>query len=336
MKSNKKIDVHHHIFPKAYVDALKNAGVNNSLGVDFPKWTFDTSLKKMKEYGIKIAMLSISTPGVYFDGIDVPEGFSEKLARLTNEVIAEAKEKYPDRFGGFATIPMLNVEAAIEELNYALDTLHLDGVCLMTNYQGKYFGDEYFAPFFKELDKRKVVVYIHPTDPGGEFANETGMPNALIEAPFDTTRAVANMMFNGVLDKYKHIKYILSHGGGTIPFLAWRLAGIEYGQNGKRPPVIRAIYDFLVNGEPTKGLKHLKNMYYDTAAVSGEYAVKTLQSFAGPDHIVFGTDLCISKLGLITTKNLEKDGDFTDEEYRKMSYSNCLELFPGLRKYFHP
>lgn len=334
MKSNKKIDVHHHIFPKAYVDALKNAGVKNSIGVDFPKWTIDTSLKKMKEYGIKIAMLSISTPGVYSNNMEFPAGFSEKLARMTNEVMAEAKEKHPDRFGAFATIPMLNPQAAIEELNYSLDALHLDGVCLMTNYKGKYLGDEYFEPFFKELDKRKAVVYIHPTDPGTDYDFNTGMPNALIEAPFDTTRAVANMMFNGVLDRYKHIKYILSHGGGTIPFLAWRLAGIEYGQNGKRPPVVRALYDFLVNGEPTKGLKHLKNMYYDTAAVSGEYAVKTLQAFAGPDQIVYGTDLCISKLALITTKNLEKDGDFTDEDYSKMSHENCLRLFPALQKYY--
>lgn len=334
MKSNQKIDVHHHIFPAKYVDALNKAGVTKSFGVKFPKWTIETSLKKMKENGIKIALLSISTPGVYVQGIDFQNGLSEKLARLTNEIIAEAKAKYPDRFGGFATIPMLNSQAAIEELSFALDTLHLDGVCLLTNYKGKYLGDAYFEPFFKALDKRKAVVYIHPTDPGDDFGFETKMPNALIEAPFDTTRAVANMMFNGVLDKYTHIKYILSHGGGTIPYVAWRLAGIEYGQNGKRTPVVRALYDFLVNREPTKGLNHLKKMYYDTAHVSGDYAVKTLQAFAGPDNIVFGTDLCISKLASIVTKNLEKDGNFSEEEYRKMSYGNCLKLFPAFHKYY--
>jgi predicted TIM-barrel fold metal-dependent hydrolase len=335
MKTTNKIDVHHHIFPKEYVEALKNAGVKNSLGVDFPKWTVDTSFRKMKTNGIKIAMLSISSPGVYFNGIDFPEGFSEKLARITNEVIAETKHKYPESFGGFATIPMLNPDAAIEELNYALDTLHLDGVCLLTNYSGIYLGDAFFEPFFKELNKRNAVVYIHPSDPGEAYDFELGIPNALIEVTFDTTRAVANMMYRGVLDRYTNIKYILSHGGGTIPFLAWRLAGIEYGQKGKKPPVIRALYDFLVNGEPTKGLKHLKKMYYDTAAVSGDYAVKTLQAFAGPDNIVFGTDLCISKLAGITTKNLKKDGDFTDEEYDKMSYRNCLKLFPGLKKFYN-
>lgn len=335
MKTTNKIDVHHHIFPKEYVSALKEAGVEKTFGVDFPEWTSDTSFKKMKENGIKIAMLSISTPGVYFKGYEFPEGFSEELARLTNEIISDNKNKYPERFGGFATIPMLNQQEAIKEMNYALDALKLDGVCLMTNYSGKYLGHGDFEPFFKELNKRSAVVYIHPTDPGDDYDYELGMPNALIEAPFDTTRAVTNMMYNGILDRYPNIRYILSHGGGTIPYIAWRLAAIEYSQKGKRIPVIKTLYDFLVNGGPAKGLKHLKNMYYDTANVSGEYAVKALRSFAGPDHILFGTDLCVSKLATIITKNLAKNGDFSEDEYNKMSYGNSLKLFPSLEKYYN-
>lgn len=335
MKTINKIDVHHHIFPKKYVDALKTAGVDKTFGVDFPKWTVKTSFKKMKENGIKIAILSISTPGVYFKETEFPQGFSEELARTSNEIIAEKIKKYPESFGGFATIPMLNPQAAIDELNYAFDTLHLNGVCLMTNYLGKYLGNKFYEPFFKELNKRKAVVYIHPTDPGDDYDFEMGFPNALIEAPFDTTRAVTNLMYNGVLDRYPNIRYILSHGGGTIPYIAWRLAGIEYGQKGKRTPLFRTFYDFLVNKEPTSGLRHLKNMYYDTAHVSGTNAVKSLQEFAGPEHIVFGTDLCISKLAPIITKNLAKDGDFSEEDYAKMSYENCLKLFPNLEKFYN-
>lgn len=334
MKAINKIDVHHHIFPKEYVDALKNAGVKYSMSVDFPKWTPEASLKQMDKNGIKIAISSITAPGVYFEGIEFPEGFSEKLARMTNEAIADTREKYPERFGGFATIPLLNIQNAMEELTYALDTLKLNGVYLMTNYKGKYLGDESFDPFFKELDRRKAIVVIHPTDPGLEFDTGLEMPHALIEAPFDTTRAVANLMYNGTLDKHTNITYILAHGGGTIPFLAWRLAGIEYGQKDKRPPVIRAMYDFLVKGKPDKGLRYLKKMYYDTAVVSGNYAVNTLKAFAGSKNIVFGTDLYINKLASIVTKNLYKDGEFTDEEYNDVSYKNCLKLFPALQKFY--
>ncbi len=334
MKTANKIDVHHHIFPKEYVDALKNAGVENSFGVDFPEWTVETSLKHMKKNGIQIAMLSISAPGVYVNGVNLPDGFPEMTARMNNELIAKLKEQYPERFGGFATVPLLNMQASLEELNHAFDNLHLDGVCLLSNYLGKYLGDTEFDPFFEALNKRKAVVYLHPADPGPQFDAGLDMPYAHIDAPFETTRAVANLMHQGVLDKYPDIRYILSHGGGTIPYIAWRLASIEYAQNGKRIPVMRTLYDFLVNGEPTKGLRQLKKMYYDTAIVSGEYQVKTLQSFAGPDHIVFGTDLCIAKLAPIYVKNLAKDGDFTEEEYDKMSYGNCLELFPSLKKYY--
>ena len=332
MKTSNKIDVHHHIFPKEYLDELKSIGVDKSFGVDFPKWTVETSFKKMKENGIKVAMLSITTPGVYPEGVELPASFPENLARKTNEIIANYKQKYPGSFGGFATIPMLNPEAAISELNYALDTLHLDGICLFTNYKGKYLGDPFFDPFFKELNKRKCVVYTHPTDPDEDYNPGLDMPNAFIEAPFDTTRAVANLMRQGTLDKYPDIRYILSHGGGTIPYLAWRLASIEYMVVGKRMPLFRVFYDYLVNKEPTKGLNHLRNMYYDTASVSGESQVQTLQKFAGADHIVFGTDVCINNVASIVTKNLEKDGKFTDEEYDKMSYGNCLELFPSLKE----
>ena len=289
----------------------------------------------MKENGIKMAMLSITTPGIYFPNAKTSDDFSEKLARMTNEIIAETKNKYPDRFGGFATIPLLSEKAAFEELDFALDHLKLNGVCLLTNYLGKYLGDPVFELFFKELDKRKAVVYIHPTDPGSEYNFELGIPNAIIEAPFDTTRAVANLMYNGVLHRYPNIRYILSHGGGTIPFIAWRMALTEYGQKNKKPPIIRTFYDFLINGEPTSGLRYLKNMYYDTANVSGEYAVKTLQQFAGPEQIVFGSDLCISNLASIITKNLAKNGNFSEEEYNKMSYQNCLKLFPELKKYYN-
>ncbi len=334
MKPINKIDVHHHIFPKEYVDALKNAGVKNTLGAEFPEWTPKTSLKQMDKNGIKIAISSISSPGVYPEGVEFPEGFSEKLARTANEAIAYTRDENPGRFGGFATIPLLNLESAFEELEYALDTLKLNGVCLMTNYKGIYLGDERLEPFFKELNRRKAIVFVHPTDPGPEFDPGLDVPNALIEAPFDTTRAVANMMYNGTLDKYPNITYILAHGGGTIPFLAWRLAGIEYGQKDKKPPVMKALYDFLVKGKPAKGLRHLEKMYYDTAVVSGNYALQTLKAFAGSKNIVFGSDLSINKLASIITKNLHQDGEFTDEEYSDLSFYNCLKLFPEFEKFY--
>ena len=331
MKTTNKIDVHHHIFPEEYVDTLKEVGVEKSLGVKLPKWNTLTSLKKMKENGIQKAIVSITAPGVYFPEAEASEGFPEELARIANKSIAKLIKEYPEKFGGFATLPMLNQDAALDELSYALDELKLNGVCLFTNYKGKYVGHQDFDAVFRELNKRKSVVFLHPTDPGEDYKPNLDMPTAFLEAPFDSTRAVANLMQQGTLDKYPDIRFILSHGGGTIPYLAWRLASIEYLQTGKRMPLFRIFYDYLVNKEPSKGLNHLRNMYYDTATVSGEYQVKTLQKFAGPDHIVYGSDLCISTLASIVTKNLEKDGDFTEKEYDLMSYGNCFKLFPDFK-----
>jgi len=333
MNAINKIDVHHHPFPIQYVNAIKKAGIKKTLGVDFPIWTPDTSLKVMDDNEIKTAILSITAPGVYSPDPNVcfPDSLSKDLSRMTNEIIAETKKQFPGRFGGFATIPMLNPEHAIEELNYAIDYLKLDGVCLMTNYNGIYLGDDIFDPFFNELNRKKIIVYIHPASPRkGLDSGMKDIPDALIEAPFDTTRAITNLMFRGVLEKYSDIKYILSHGGGTIPFLAWRLSMIAY--KGISPQLVNVL---IKKGEPTKGLELLKKMYYDTALVSGTPALKALLHFVDPKKLVFGSDFYVAKeLAPIITQNLTKDGEFTVQTLQDMQYGNCLELFPQFKKYF--
>ena len=332
MEPINKIDVHHHPFPVQYVNAIKQAGVKKSLGFDFPIWTPEASLKVMDNTGIKIAMLSITAPGVYSSDPEASfsEALSKDLSRMTNEIIAETKEQYPERFGGFATIPMLNPKDAIEELHYAMDCLKLDGVCLMTNYNGIYLGDTLFDPFFKELNKRKTVVYIHPSSLRKHPDSSLQIPDAFIEAPFESTRVATNLLFQGTLEKYPDIKYILSHGGGAIPFLAWRLSAMAY------KGVNKELADVLMKeGKPTKGLQLLKQMYYDTALVSGKAALKALQEFVDPENIVFGSDFYIAKAVAPTViKNLTEDGEFSEQALKGMEYANCLNLFPQFKKYY--
>lgn len=329
-KKSGRVDVHHHIIPSEYVEELKTIGIHDSLGVFFPKWTPEASLKFMKKLGIEKAILSVTSPGVSFkDNKD----FSLKIARWTNEYMAALKKQYPGKFGGFASIPLHFVKESIDELKYALGELGLDGACLMTNYDGKYLGDEVFDEFFKELNKRKAVLFIHPSDPAEEFdphLAETGLPNALIEVAFDTTRVAANLLYNGVASKYPDIKFILSHGGGTIPYLAWRLALIRYAEKDKATLKLRALYDLLAKGEPDAGLKELKNMYYDTAMTSGSYALNTLNEFAGSSRIVFGTDFPMAKVAPIITKNLDKHPGFSIEDNKRINYGNSIELFGNI------
>lgn len=325
----KRIDVQHHILPEEYVERLASIGITESYGQPFPKWTPERSLESMKKIGVDIAIMSISTPGV-----DLKDAqFAQELARFCNEYMAEVTQQYPRRFGCFAILPLPYVEDSLEELEYALDELKLDGVCLLTNYKGQYLGDEAFDALFDELNKRKVVVYIHPTDPVGVYDPKLEIPNSLIEGPFETTRAVTNLIHTGTTDRCPNIKYILAHGGGTIPFLAWRIALSKYSKKEIRPSIFRMLHDFLIKKSPDTGLNILKNMYYDTGLTSSSYALKAMQEFVGPSRIVFGSDLPFSeKVVSMVTNDLEKYEGFTKEDLELINYKNCLELFPQLQE----
>jgi len=139
------------------------------------------------------------------------------------------------------------------------------------------------------------------------------------------------MMYNGTTDRYPDIRFILAHGGGTIPFLAWRMAMVQYVQKGKRTPILKTLYDLMMKGAPETGLKIMRKMYVDTGLTSGPAALKALREFPGPSRIVFGSDFPFAKVAPIVAKNLEKDGDFTDAELAAIFHGNCRELFPQLR-----
>src|SRR5882757_5344319 len=145
------IDVHHHIVPDEYVKALSSKGITKGLGVPLPKWGLDTTLEVMDENGIATAIVSISAPGVYFANINEPVKFAKELSRRTNEICAELLSSRPGRFGAFATLPVPDVDAALEELEHALDKLKLDGVIFLSNYDGYYLGDLKFEKLFAEL-----------------------------------------------------------------------------------------------------------------------------------------------------------------------------------------
>lgn len=324
-----KVDVHHHITPKEYVEKLASIGITEAYGQSFPEWSPKTSLNYMKKFGISTAIMSISTPGVCL----TDDQFNKGLARICNEYMAEVKNKYPNQFGGFSTIPLTNIFHAKEELSYALDELNLDGVCLYTHYNGKYLGDKIYEDFFVELNKRKTVVFIHPTDPIGQYDPNLEIANSLIEAPFETTRAVTNLIYSGTIERYPNIKYILAHGGGTVPYLAWRIALTKYTNKETRPSILRMIYDFVIAGGPETGIKELRNLYYDTALSSSSYALRAMQELAGSSHIVFGTDLPFAeKVAPSAAKDLENYSGFSHADHEAVDYKNCYSLFPQFKK----
>jgi predicted TIM-barrel fold metal-dependent hydrolase len=148
---------------------------------------------------------------------------ARRLARSSNEVAAEAIRGHPDRFGGFACLPLPDVDGALAEIDYGLGTLGLDGVVLLTNANGVYLGDGRLDPVFDELNRRSAVVFLHPTLPACADRTSLGYAPSLIEFVFDTTRAVTHLVLSGTLERCPDLRLIVAHAGGTIPYLADRI-----------------------------------------------------------------------------------------------------------------
>jgi predicted TIM-barrel fold metal-dependent hydrolase len=315
------IDVHHHITPAFYVDALKSIGITKSYGQSFPEWTPATSLAYMKTTGIGKAILSFTTQEICLKNNPV----SKTLTRICNDYLARVKKLYPGKFGGFASLPMLCPEAALNELHHALDELQLDGVILMTSYDCKYLGHNNFDAIFRELNKRKTTVFIHPSDTLEAYNSKPAISNGLIETTFETTRTVANLIYTETLQRYPDIRWILAHGGGNIPYISWRLSRTGHIPKNKNRPVMHTLYDFLARSGPEKALSLMQNIYYDNALNRNGYMYRALQDYAEPSHIVFGTDFPMAKV-IVSDKNQGKSDSHPEQVYKIINNNTCTDI----------
>jgi 6-methylsalicylate decarboxylase len=185
--SERKIDVHAHYLQPGYADELRKAGLTRPDGMaDYPEWNPQLALRKYDDFGIEKGMLSISSPGVHYGD----DAAARRLARKVNEAGAELVIKYPGRFGFFAALPMPDVDGSMEEIAYALDVLQADGIGLKTNVHGIYLGDRRFDPILQKLNRRKALVFIHPTSPSCWQQCALGYPRPLLEFPFNSAWAI--------------------------------------------------------------------------------------------------------------------------------------------------
>ena len=311
----KRIDVHHHILPPNFVSALNSLNIPWTGGPEVPSWSLQQAHDMMGAMGIDAAVASPS-PGVYWGG---DTGFAVKLARETNEFVADVVRDDPEHFGGFATIPLPDVDASLEEVEYAYDTLGLDGVVLYTSQGDRYLGDRSYDPFFEELDRRKAIVFIHPTTiPPGADATGLTIPFGVAEFTFDTTRAVMNMLYSGTLERYPSIRYIVSHAGGSIPYLAWRIAGASY------------LPELRDRAPKNDGLALLQELYYDTALSTSEFVFGALKEFVPMSQVLFGSDFPYIGPAVLQAERygLENSKVLDDAARAAIDRGNALTLFP--------
>lgn len=310
-----RIDVHHHILPPEYLSALEGIGVTASAGVPFPAWSPQDSLDLMDRHGIAAAVVSISAPGVYFGD----RGFARGLARRCNEYAADMAREHPGRFGAFAVLPLPDVDAALEELAYALDELGLNGVALLSSVDGRYMGDPAYDALFEELDRRGAVAFMHPDAPPGGAAPGVSLPPSLIDFVFETTRAVASLLFSGTLERCPNLRLILPHAGGTVPFIALRLC-------------LGQFWPGLMEQVPQGVIAYLKRLYYDTALAAAPFALRSLQELAEGSHILFGSDYPFApELATVANVGGLRDYDgFDADALEGVFRRNAAELFPRL------
>ena len=268
-----RVDVHHHYFPPSLI--MDRKGTSDwPLPKDF-KWNSEASIEAMDKLGIRKAILSLPISTANAHDVNVN----------TSKIVAEN----PDRFGFFATLPLghASMDVVLDELRFALDELKADGITIVSSYgdglEAKYVGHDDYAPLWQALHDRKAIVFLHGDQTkSGNAPPGNVLPVPIVEVPNETYKAAADLVTSGKKRKYSGAKIILSHSGGSTPFLACRVAVLSsYVGNTK----------FGSSLSVDEILEDFKSFYYETALSGYDVNLTALQKFVSEDHILFGTDL---------------------------------------------
>jgi predicted TIM-barrel fold metal-dependent hydrolase len=276
-----KVDVHAHYIPGVYHDALVAAGQTQPDGIPrLPEWNETLALEAMNKLDIRLAILSISSPGVHFG--DAAAAID--LARAVNETGAQITRARASRFGFFAVLPLPEVDAAVAETRYALNTLGAVGISLLTNHHGMYLGDERLEPVFAEVAARKSVVFVHPTSPP-QLPGGPGFAAPMLEFEFETTRSITHLVLSGLLRRHPDLRIIVPHAGAALAVLA------------NRVDLFAPVLANTGEGTDVASLREaLKTLHFDLAGAPVEEQLTALLSVADHSRMHYGSDFPFTPL----------------------------------------
>ena len=316
-----KFDLHTHFYTEEFFQTIRELPSEFSFGASPSGQTIITyrgarffgvtpamtdvskRLEDMDRAGIDVEVVSLSTPNVFFtDARHQPQ-----VARMMNDSYAELIAKHPQRFKGFASIPMDAPEPALNELHRAIDELKLNGVILLSNIGGKPLTSPEYRPFFAEANRMKLCIFLHPMIPANSDAFREYVLGPIIGFPFDTSLAVARMCYDGMFADFPDIRWIIGHLGGAVPYLMERM------DNGYRDfPECRAHIDQVPSF-------YLKRLYYDTVSFS-PHTLMMVRNMVGAEHMVMGSDYphllgsidrAVSSIEGLDIRDEEKEGIFS-------------------------
>jgi predicted TIM-barrel fold metal-dependent hydrolase len=304
-----RIDVHHHVSPPKWIAEL--ASKNLATG-DITGWSVAKSLDDMDKAGVATSIVSVTTPGVSF----TDAAAARRVARESNEWVAQLRRDHPGRFGSFAMLPMQDVDGSLREIEYSLDTLKADGIGLLTSYGDKWLGHPTYAPIMNELNRRKAILYTHPTLANCCRGLLPDVAPTVVEFGTDTSRTITDIVFSGTAARCPDLRFIFSHAGGTLPFLTERLI---------QAPVINKNLESRV---PNGVLHELKRFYYDTAWAYHPAPLAALTKLVDLSQVVYGSDYPY-RTGAETIKGLMAYG-FSARDLAAIGRGNAVRLMPRL------
>ena len=272
-------DWHSHAIPDSYRELVARHGALLDEGFPLPKWSAETHLQMMDEAGIEQSILTLPAPHPYWGDIED----TKREVRLLNEEVAAISRQYSvisnQRFLFAATLPLPDVDAAIAEARYAMDSLGAVGVKLATNVYGQYLGDSALDPLMQFLSDRHAVVILHPHKPSPVNADVMQQtPLAMQEYLSETTRAVCNMISRNVLARYPNMRVIVPHAGAYLPIAIPRMRSLYpvMKQNGLVGEI-----DFEAN---------IASLWFDLAGSPSEETAQALLTLTTRDHLLYGSD----------------------------------------------
>lgn len=305
------IDTHHHFLPDFYLDAIGRSSIAALTPThEAPTWSSEDDLAVLDNNNIRKAVLSAP--------IGTQQKTAEKTALLAtrlNEFSASLVHTRPDRYSHFAILPLPDIDASLKEATHGLDSLGAVGLVVSTNYDGAYLGDPKFEDLWPELNRRKAIIFVHPTTPE---TMPTGVPPGILEFVFDTTRTVTSLLYAGVTSRYPDIRFLFSHGGGTVPFIWTRIDGATR--------MDKTIAQMLPNG----ALPELQKMYWDSALAFGDGSMKCLLTMTCASQVSFGSDYPFAPKIIfpIALKSLKQE--LSHDDLTAVLNGSALRMMPGL------
>ena len=322
-----RIDVHAHHLAPAYVAALRAAGRSTIGGIPIPEWTPELALKFMDGHGIAVQLLSVSDPGVDF----LPAPDAAALARTCNDYVAGVVRARPDRFGAIAVVSLQDVAAARAEVARALDVLEHDGIGLLSSSQGRYLGDPAFDGLLADLHRRRAWVFVHPTAVADTDKPAYSLPDFTAEYPFDTTRTIMSLLFNGAFHRYPRIRWHFAHGGGTVAMLRFRLTALTARAKLVGPVIGLPPASSVLTEDSAE--RALRRAFYDTALIPERPALEAVSAMAGVNSMLFGSDWPFAGLlyGASGDPQPGLSEVFSDKQRHRIDRRNARAQFRRLR-----